>query len=441
MRALIIAAGRGRRLRSKFAPKPLALIFGVPLIERIIYRAKRAGIKEFVVVIGYRGDEIKQKLGDGKKYGVRIQYVYNDEWEKENGISVLKAEKVLKNEKQFVLLMSDHLFDHTTLKELIKRGVKENHCVLCVDRNLNGWYFTLDDATKVWIEDGKIKKIGKHLRKYNGIDTGVFLCTPVIFDALKESIKRGSYTLSAANQILAERGLLDAMDVTGHFWVDVDDEVALEKAEKILVKNLSKPTDGPIARFINRPVSLKISTFLAKTKITPNQVTFLSFLIAVIASVCFFTGEYIKIIAGGILAQLSSIIDGCDGEIARLKLSISKFGEWFDRVLDRVADGLMILGLTRAAWLHTAQEWVWILGFFTMMGSFLNSYTAVWYDKIIEREGILRFGRDMRIFIIFLGALFNLIIPTLLILAVVTNLENIRRLIRLGYGYEIREER
>ncbi len=440
LKALIIAAGRGKRLGNKTLPKPLTLIFGVSLIERIIYRAKMAGIKDFVIVVGYKKDKIIKKLQDGKKYGVKIQYVVNDDWEKENGLSVLKAKRVLKDEESFLLLMSDHLFDHSIIKSLIKRKPKHGECILCVDRNIHKRGFDLEEATKVLVDNGRILSIGKNLKKFNAVDTGIFLCTPSIFDVLEESIKKEDYRLSEALRILAKRGMFYAVDVTGSFWVDIDNQTEIEKAEKILVENLSKQTDGPVSKFLNRPISKRLSVILAKTSITPDQITIISFLLAIASSIFFFASGYLKTVIGGILAQVSSIIDGCDGEVARLKLRFSKRGEWLDKILDRVGDGFIIIGITWASWMTLHREFVWIVGFLALMGSFLNSYTAVWYDNIVEREGEMRFGRDVRMFIIFLGALLGMPFLILLLLAIITNIENIRRLIRLFYGYEIVKE-
>ena len=72
MKALIIAAGRGQRLDhlTKENPKPLIKLLGLSLIERVILTAKQAGIKEFIIVIGYLGNKIKLKLGNGEKYGI-----------------------------------------------------------------------------------------------------------------------------------------------------------------------------------------------------------------------------------------------------------------------------------------------------------------------------------------------------------------------------------
>jgi CDP-L-myo-inositol myo-inositolphosphotransferase len=120
MKALIIAAGRGSRLNglTKDKPKSLLRLLGLSLIERIILTAKQAGVDEFVVTIGYLGDKIQANLGDGRKFGVKITYIENKEWEKGNGVSVLKAKGLLSS-GNFFLLMSDHIFDVRILKELV----------------------------------------------------------------------------------------------------------------------------------------------------------------------------------------------------------------------------------------------------------------------------------------------------------------------------------
>lgn len=440
MEALIIAAGEGTRLNTYFSPKPLIPIFGLSMIEHVILRAKLAGIKRFKIVVGYKAKRIMRKIGGGDKYGVHIDYIYNPEWEKGNGISVHKAKDCF-NEK-FILLMSDHLFDEAILRKLQQVPSEKDCCVLCVDKKINGDHLNVKDATKVWVEEKRIKKIGKELDHFNAVDTGIFLCSPVIFDALEKSISQGEYSLSAGNQVLSTRGKLKALDTSDLFWIDVDDKETLQKAKKMLIKQLNKPTDGPISRGLNRKLSIWISTKLCQFNINPNYLTLFSFFLALLSGVFFFLGGYPRIVIGGFLAQLSSIIDGCDGEIARIKLRQSKFGEFLDRTLDRYADGLIILGMTHACFRMMGSELVWLLGFFALIGSFMNSYTALQYDRLIVskmhiNKRIMRLGRDVRLFVIFIGAVLNQVFLTLLILAIVTNVESIRRLFVLRHEYQL----
>jgi len=439
VQALIIAAGRGSRMRQRFSPKPLITIFGLRLIERIILRAKSAGIKDFKIVVGYKAKKIIETIGNGEKYGVHIEYIYNHEWEKGNGVSVYKAKDFLDN--QFLLLMSDHLFDDSILKKLKEVKLKNNHCVLCVDRNLKGERFNLEDVTKVWMDNNKVKTIGKEIGKFNAVDTGIFMCTHAIFDALEKSIAKGDYSLSAGNQILSDEGKLETLDITGYFWVDVDDEAALKKAKYVLLQHLNKSTDGPISRNLNRKLSIRISSRLTKYAITPNQLTLFSFALALLSALFFYLGKhYSMIVLGGVMAQLSSIFDGCDGEIARLKFASSRFGQWLDRILDRYADGFILLGMTHAAWLSLSAKFVWVIGFTALIGSFMNSYTAIQYDELLSKKLLsargLRVGRDARLFIVFMGALFNQLLPALLLLAILTNFESLRRVWVLRYAYQ-----
>ena len=141
--------------------------------------------------------------------------------------------------------------------------------------------------------------------------------------------------------------------------------------------------------------------------------------------------------------HVSSIIDGCDGEVARLKLKETLYGGWFDSVLDRYADAIIIFGLIYGYWTLNNDIMIWIIGFIAMIGSFLNSYTADRYDTIFKKKIInvneiidvneIRIGRDIRLFIIFIGVLSNQVFLTLAILAVITNFESVRRLVVLRH--------
>jgi CDP-L-myo-inositol myo-inositolphosphotransferase len=429
MKALIIAAGMGTRMNNltKDRPKALIKLLGLSLIERIILSAKQAGVREFVIVIGYLGEKIKSKLGDGSKYGVKIRYVYNGELKRGNGISVLKAKEVLKED--FILLMSDHIFEPKILEDLMKENIEDGECILCVDRTPGENVF-LDEATKVRTVDGRIVQIGKDLRDFNGIDCGIFMCSPSIFDAIEESLRRGDDTLSGGIRVLAEKGRVKIFDVGERFWIDVDTIESYKLAEKLLLMGLPKGTDGPVSRLLNRPISIRLSRFLVKTKITPNLISLLSFLISGISAFFFALGGYLNILIGGILAQLSSIVDGCDGEVARLKFQKSGYGAWFDAVLDRYADALIILGMTYGYWKLNGNLSIWLIGFTALIGSFMVSYTADKYNYFRMKMGVkgANMTRDVRLFLIFIGSILNQVLATLILIALLTNLEAIRRI-------------
>jgi len=438
--ALIIASGQGSRLKTKGDLKPLVLLLGLPLIERVILTSKQGGIKDFFIVIGYNHEKLQKHLTDfSQKENLNITFIQNDDWKKENGISVLKAKDYFK--ENFILLMCDHIFESYIIEKLINQNIKKDEIILAVDLKINGNKFVnLDDVTKILITKNIISDIGKTLKNYNAFDTGIFLCSPSIFKAIQTSIKKGFTSLSAGVKELAQKGKVKPFDISNNFWIDVDDEKDLKKAKNILLASLGKSSDGPVSRYLNRPISIFFSKTLVKTSISPNSISFVSFLFSVIAASFFFLGEYIYLVTGGIIAQFASIIDGCDGEIARLKFKMSMFGGWFDAVLDRYSDAFLLFGLTYYVYQPNKEFTMIVVGFLAIIGTFMNSYTADKYDSFMKRKlrkkgNNFRMGRDVRIFILFLFCVFNMPFPALIIIAILMNFENIRRVVLL-YSHE-----
>ncbi|MFX0198041.1 MAG: CDP-alcohol phosphatidyltransferase family protein, partial [Candidatus Hodarchaeota archaeon] len=107
---------------------------------------------------------------------------------------------------------------------------------------------------------------------------------------------------------------------------------------------MRKEGDGFISRYINRRLSFPITRALLRVapNISPNTVSFISFVIGLLGALLY-SLEFG--ILGGIVVQLSSILNGCDGEIARIKSKSSHFGAFFDSILDRYADSFIIMGL------------------------------------------------------------------------------------------------
>ncbi len=239
MEGLIIAAGKGSRLRDMGESKPLTPLLGIPLIEHIIVKASDSGIKSFTVVTGYKHQELESFLKDlSSRRNIPIKTLFNEYWQQENGLSVLAAKKQFKS--AFVLFMADHLFNDGIVNELVslsKRSDQKNNVVLAVDKDLENPLVDLEDVTKVNAVNGKITDIGKELTHYNCFDTGFFLCSPTIFPALEASSSLHADTsLSGAMRVLSTTGNALIQDVSGSFWIDIDDPTAYEKAEKYLIK-------------------------------------------------------------------------------------------------------------------------------------------------------------------------------------------------------------
>ena len=436
MKCLIIAAGRGSRISSRGDSKPLIPLLGLSLIERVILTAKKSGLTDFYVVTGYNGEKVRQYLDRfSQSRNINITHITNEEWENGNGISVLKAKKLLN--ENFILLMGDHIFDESILVRLKNERIADDEVMLAVDYNIEtNELVDVNDVTIVLVEENRISDIGKNIKKYNAYDTGIFLCSPAIFSAIEESLDNDDSSLSGGIRVLAGRGKAKTFDIKDDYWIDVDDEKTYKLAEKKLLDTLKKTSDGPISRYLNRPISTRITRHLLRTDITPNHVSFFSFILAMLGAFLFFSGGYINLVIGAILAQVASIVDGCDGEIARLKFQATEFGGWFDAVLDRYADAFLLFGLTYYVYFTNMNFSVLFIGFLAIIGTFMNSYTADKYDGLMKRKlgpekYYFRMGRDVRIFIIFLGALINQPLLILVLIALLMNAENIRRIVIL----------
>ena len=431
--ALILAAGLGSRLRPQTkTPKPLTRVLGLTLAERVVCTLLDAGIRRFLVTLGHEAETVRAHFSDiARRRGITIDFIEAEDWERGNGASALAA-KGRTGEAPFFLVMIDHLFDPAIVRALADGPPAPGEMCLAVDRNKDG-IFDRDDVTRVKIDDGHITEIEKNLGDWDAGDTGVMLCTSGLYEGLERAAARNRHGLSDGLRELVGEGRARTIDVTGMSWLDVDTPEALREAERWLLRNQgSKTRDGPVSRHLNRRVSRWLSRYLVRTTVTPNQISLLSWMMSCVAAGLMAMNGYPALAAGGALAQLASVIDGCDGEIARLKHSQSEFGGWFDAVLDRYADAVLLFGLMWHEFAATGTNLSVMLGFAAIVGSFLNSYTADKYDGLmaqrVQGASYFRLGRDVRVFVIFLGALLNLPLVTLGFVALVMNVEVVRRI-------------
>ena len=225
---LILAAGNGTRLRAVSAglPKPLVDFRGKPILEHVIFRARQAGIERFVIVVGYRSDLIRRWF-DRRSLGVSVTWVENPDYNKSNGISALKARGEIN--ENFLLLMADHIFEPETARMLLRQPLAVDEVILAVDPNIDR-IFDLDDATKVRRDGDQVVDIGKEIAHYDALDTGMFLCSPALFDRLQSATKDGNCSLSDGMRQLAAERRLRASEIGEAHWQDVDTPEALAHA-------------------------------------------------------------------------------------------------------------------------------------------------------------------------------------------------------------------
>jgi phosphatidylglycerophosphate synthase len=134
------------------------------------------------------------------------------------------------------------------------------------------------------------------------------------------------------------------------------------RARRAILQSLRKPTDGWFARTVDRSISLAISSALAPFPIHPNAVTIGTLLVGVGAGLLAARGTYAGFAAAGALFLLASILDGVDGEIARMKFQGSAVGQWLDTVCDDLTNAFYLAGVAAGAWRAYGSEWLLAAG-------------------------------------------------------------------------------
>jgi len=221
MKGLILAAGDGGRLRplTLETPKVLLDAGGVPLIHYPIHALRSAGISEIAVVVGYQRAKVEATLSEMYP---ELTFLFNEDYSGGNALSIGVARDFMQDDS-FVVCMGDHPID----PEIVQRLASQSWagCVLCIDSA--AWHPSqLDDATRVFTDvGGFVAEIGKDLKVWSAVDTGVFQMTPKVFPAIEHLMRRQGIDVSITDLVryLGSGGHPFATcDVSGNFWADVD---------------------------------------------------------------------------------------------------------------------------------------------------------------------------------------------------------------------------
>ena len=410
---VILAAGRSERMAglTRNGSKALIRLGGITLVERAVRGLLACGIEEVVVIVGQQADAVTA-IVDAIAPG-RARAAPADGWKDGNGASLAVAEPYVVDEDLFALVTVDHLFGAGSLEALFSA---DGAAVLVDERPApEAW----DEGTRVLVEDGRAIAFGKELETPT-IDCGAFLLPPEIFRHQRLTAGRGDASLAAAVTSFSDSQRLQAVPLpAGSWWHDVDTREDVWTAGRMLRRSLVKPTDGPVSRLLNRPISTRLSDALVVLRPSPYLVSVLALLIGIVAAGTLAAGWGI---VGGVLVHVASIVDGMDGELARLQLRERPLGAFFDGIADRLADAAILAGVgvwALGTWDAPLVVWLTIAA---TTGSLLSMASK---DRIaalglrgpVERgPGYALGGRDGRLLLVTIGAIAGQ--PLLVLIAV-----------------------
>ncbi|HEX5621005.1 MAG TPA: CDP-alcohol phosphatidyltransferase family protein [Solirubrobacteraceae bacterium] len=195
----------------------------------------------------------------------------------------------------------------------------------------------------------------------------------------------------------------------------------------------AKRTDGPVARVLNRPLSTLVSRRLLATAIGPNPLTLTNLGLLLLSGLLLALGARIDalLIAGGILVQLSSALDGVDGELARVSGRSSRTGAVLDAVCDRYGDLAVLVGAAIAA--GTPAAWPWAMA--ALVANWQLSFLRREHERIARSLPTAhvrwQWSRDVRLLVLAISCVLLHPLWGLMAAAVIGNLDALRRLLAL----------
>jgi choline kinase/phosphatidylglycerophosphate synthase len=403
--AVVIAAGHATRLKpySEMRPKALMeLAPGVTVVDLILSQLHQVGVEDVVIASRTEHASVFEEHLKGR---ARVVVVKGDGV---GNLHSLQAALEVVGPRRTLLIMSDHVFELEILRKIVEEDNGDKRILLCLD--VHPEHRDLREGLRVDASPQEVRRVGKEIPPYSGVDAGLFVLSPDVHDlaAQLDAASAGQATISDLVNSAGE-GAVGYVNITGKLWMDIDTPEDLLEARRryweIVRRGLYKPTDGPVSRWLNRPLSTRISLFLFKHAkwATPNLITLASFLLAIASAFLFIQ---VQLIIGAIMLHFSSVLDGVDGELARLRGNATAFGSLLDSVLDRVADISLVVALGLLLSPGAIRLTLTALAVFGVVLVSYVSHLVPKYSNIRElRLGFPWATRDVRLFSITTGTL------------------------------------
>lgn len=282
-------------------------IAGIPLLKRLILTLQRAGTREFLVLSRQLDKREIKKHKKNIEKDSRFESLLH--WHDRSSFFETSSDEQAKlfNQPHPFLLVNGNLVTH---QKVVQRFIHAEH----------------NNPDKIFC-------LGLESENPGGL---------YLLPATKLSTLGSSGTETESNEERPERITLSA---DTNFWIEVHDEKSAQVAEEKLFRYNKSHYHQFMDIWFNSLFSIPISSVLVKTPLTPNMLTLFGLLIGLLAGWCFAQGNYPASVAGGILLALTAIWDCCDGDVARLKLMESDFGETLDTTCDNLINVFIFTGI------------------------------------------------------------------------------------------------
>jgi 1L-myo-inositol 1-phosphate cytidylyltransferase / CDP-L-myo-inositol myo-inositolphosphotransferase len=358
-------------------PAVLLSVGGMPLVERTVRMLLAEGLERVVVVVGRHAEataEASRRADPDRVDIVRAEGAAGGDG------ALAAAEPAVAGESLFAVVSGEVVFSAGALRDLLRA---------------TGPAGLVD-----------VRPSGAALPGLS-IDGGAFVFDASIFERLRSA----QSLVESYAQLRAGGEVSEVAVPTGAAWCVVRSPEDLREAGRMLRLSLIKPTDGPVSRRFNRLFSTRITMALSSFRLSPMLISVVAGCLGVAAGWALAWGYGL---VGGLLIQANTIIDGCDGETARLHFRSSDRGASFDAVVDRVVDGSVVAGVALWLWpldasleftvaILAASAYGWGFLAHLFQGRLTGLEVATRQRSLIMLLG----GRDSRLLILSVGAILS----------------------------------
>jgi len=239
MKAVILAAGEGKRMHplTYTRPKVMVPLAGKPILEHVVLQIKQAGIEEFVFIVGYFDQAIRDYFGRGERWGVSIDYITQ-----RKQLGTADAVRTVSSliDDAFLLANGDAIVKSEDICRIIAR---EGNTIGLVE------FEDTTDMGVVEVAEGRVARIHEKVENPPSklVNAGIYLLTPEIFSAISDTPKspRGEYELTDSLQLLIERGISLSYEMIGS-WINISYPWDMLRANEELLTKIEPQNQGEI---------------------------------------------------------------------------------------------------------------------------------------------------------------------------------------------------
>ena len=352
-----------------------AEIAGVPLLHRVLLSSRKAGVRRWLVLTQHEAQWVQASLTTAYKLREVAWQVYElHTTDPGSLVAALPADDVL-------VVTSPAVFDHRLFADL-QEAVSPTLCVTTAAG---------PTPADIVVQDGLVVvSTTRGAPAYRS--TGIVRCSgPALGQLLRQAWPQMCQAPSPPAVLLTGflgKTTVRALDVSRRLWVPITDplDTSVTSAETQLLRSLGREGDSALVRALDRRLSQALTRRLMRTPVTPNKLTLLSAAIGLSGAFFLAQPSLLLQVLGSLLFLLSTIVDGCDGEIARLTFQESEFGAKLDVIMDNVVHLFLFPSIALGLYRREYDTLYFVLGGLSLGGILISM--AVYLPYLWRRQRV-----------------------------------------------------